>query len=298
MKYIFNKSAKKMTKYECSRCFQSFASKQKLTQHQSKKRKCIEVKKNDYLEVKPEYGEFKVTFKDVDPEILMVKLWELLGKDRVITYKKIQTVVKTVEPIVEPTVEAVEPIVEAVEPIVETEIEKELQLENDKEIIINDLEKQYKDELKIINKKYKNDDVRLKKATELFKKKSSKIDKINKSKTIAKVKPVLIKEEKNEKVIDINKYVEIAKETHNKIQDTRTKIYKIIDIKGKETAESNKLKDSIDKLQTRLVNVKKALRNSGYDTKQIKFRKEVVEEEEEVVEDEEEDENYGDIPRR
>ena len=244
--------------------------------------------------MKPEYGEFKVTFKDVDPEILMVKLWELLGKDRVITYKKIQTVVEAVEP----TVEAVEPTVEAVEPTVEAEIEKEVQLENDKEIIINDLEKQYKDELKIINKKYKNDDVRLKKATELFKKKSSKIDKINKSKTIAKVKPVLIKEEKNEKVIDIDKYIDIAKETHNKIQDTRTKIYKIIDIKGKETAESNKLKDSIDKLQTRLVNVKKALRNSGYDTKQIKFRKEVVEEEEEVVEDEEEDENYGDIPRR
>jgi len=162
--------------------------------------------------------------------------------------------------------------------IIQTKIEKENQLEEDKELIINILRKEYVTEVKKLQIKCTNPAVRIKKTKELNKKLNDCIDKIIKRKTLPKTQPTLNDEvmEVETTMINIEKHIEIAVKTHNKILDTRSKIYRIIDKSGEETKETTKLKDDIEKLTKRLLDVKKALTKAGYNPKQIDFRKEMI----------------------
>ena len=87
----------------------------------------------------------------------------------------------------------------------------------------------------------------------------------------AVVKIVTEKEE-----VNVEEYIAIAKETHINVQDTRAKLYRLLDRTEKETKESRELKTRLDKLTKRLFEVKMALKRAGCNLKQIEFRPEPV----------------------
>lgn len=185
--------------------------------------------------------------------------------------------VVVVEP--EPVVVEPEPVV-IVEPepeVIQTKIEKEVQLEEDKEILINNLRKEHMSEVKKLQIKCTNPAVRIKRTKELNKKLNDCIEKIIKRKTLPKIAPTLNDEVVEiETTINIEKHIEIAIETHNKILDTRARIYRIIDNAGEETKETTNLRGTMEKLTRRLLDVKKALTKAGYSPRQIQFRKEII----------------------
>ena len=285
-----------MTIYQCDKCQHCFASKQKLTLHQNliKTKPCAEIKSSNAIVEET----ITITIKN----FTLTQLIAMLGEQNIISFNRNSIIETKTE--VKPEIEQVKPEIEQVkpepviitepepiiiaepepiiiaepEPVIQTKIEKEVQLEEDKEILINNLRKEHITEVKKLQIKCTNPAVRIKKTKELNKKLNDCTDKIIKRKTLPTIAPRLNDEVVEiETTINIEKYIEIAIETHNKILDTRAKIYRIIDNAGEETKETTNLRGAMEKLTRRLLDVKKALSKAGYSPKQIQFRKEIIE---------------------
>ena len=151
---------------------------------------------------------------------------------------------------------------------------------------------EHQSEVKTVSKKFQHPEIIKRKTEELNTNLKKNIEKIRKRKTL----PKSAKKVEEKKEVNVEEYVAIAKETHINVQDTRVKLFRLIDNTQKETKESRELKTRLDKLTRRLFKVKVALKRAGYNLKQIEFRPEPVEEVSDDEEEEEEDENYGDLP--
>jgi hypothetical protein len=279
-----NMNNSKRAEHKCQRCHQVFDRKTNLARHLNRKKPCAEVLKRP---VEEEGCSVTLTIKGYSLQTLI----DLLGEDRIVSFTNHQlTQVEPQPPVSQVEIsetqsetsdtqgETSETQSETSETQSETsesesESEKEEKLEKAKEKIIEGLKVEHQSEVKAVRQKFKHPEIIKRKTEELDTNLKKNIEKIRKRKTLPK--PVKKKvEEKKE--VNVEEYVDIAKETHINVQDTRAKLYRLLDRDEKETKESRELKTRLDKLTRRLFEVKMALKRAGYNLKQIEFRPEPV----------------------
>ena len=318
--------------HTCERCQKPFATKQQLQRHMNKKNPCVfvDTKLPQQSDIAP--YTLRLNIQNVDPMEVMKKIYEMVGMENVLSMGFEKPTQSTKEPIsqqpipqqpilqqqpnvqvgVEERVIEVKEVNEVKEVDIMKEVnevkevekekppkklskmEKKIQLQQEKEELIETLKKEYRGECK---KKANcpNIYINMQKRKELKKKLDKDIKRIRQNKKIPR--SILERHQQQEEETkvevhisqeEIDKYVELAKSLKIKSQDADVHFVKSADEKeAKRWLAERKRHDESFK------DVLQILKDTGYDTKQIKYRPipEIVFSDDEE-EEEEEEENY------
>ena len=265
--------------YTCERCNHTFKAKQGLQRHMDRKRPCLEVPKA----VVTTDADITVNIKGITLADLKLLLGdkiiiEEVKSIEVAEQKSPQTSLESTVASLVKRIEKLEqkqpvelPVVEPINRLVESTPEP-----SDSDGSSSSTSEQWR----VIRDKYKNRPNMLAiKRNELLKnikKKKNQKDKQDKQfKQVAKEKIQEV-EEKVEEVevrIDVDKFIKEEHEINDAINDKRDEAEGIIDLKGRETAETKKLLRDINKLNLDLFKIKMTLKARKYDIKQLKLKK-------------------------
>ena len=254
--------------YTCERCTKTFTAKQGLQRHMDRKRPCLEVPKA----VVTTDADITVNIKGITladlklllgDKIVVEELHDNTPPPQTSLESTVASLVKRIEKLEQK--QPVElPVVEPINRLVESTPEP-----SDSDGSSSSTSEQWR----VIRNKYKNRPNMLAiKRNELLKnikKKKNQKDKQDKQfKQVAKEKIQEV-----EVQIDVDKLIKEAHDINDAINDKRDEAEGIIDLKGRETAETKKLLRDINKLNLDLLKIKMALKARKYDIKQLKLKK-------------------------